>query len=53
MLTANMMRLMIIFAGVWCVSTWHAMGKPPKVNLVELGPGKGTLMSDLLRATAR
>lgn len=35
--------------GVWCVTTWQAMGKPSKVNIVELGPGKGTLMQDLLK----
>ena len=25
------------------------MGKPERVNLIELGPGRGTLMVDLLR----
>jgi SAM-dependent MidA family methyltransferase len=39
--------------GVWCLSIWHAAGTPAPVNLIELGPGRGTLMSDLLRATAR
>jgi len=33
----------------WCVDIWHQAGKPPKVNLVELGPGRGTLMADMLR----
>lgn len=28
---------------------WEQMGQPNKVNLVELGPGRGTLMADLLR----
>jgi SAM-dependent MidA family methyltransferase len=37
--------------GVWCALAWHALGKPPRLNLVEAGPGRGTLMSDLLRAT--
>ncbi len=36
--------------GVWCVLMWRNMGKPSKFNLVELGPGRGTLMADLLRA---
>lgn len=35
--------------GVWCVNTWEQMGSPKKINIVELGPGKGTLMKDLVR----
>lgn len=35
--------------GVWTVCLWEQMGRPEKVNLVELGPGRGTLMADLLR----
>ncbi len=36
--------------GLWCAVQWRAMGKPAPVNLVELGPGRGTLMADVLRA---
>ncbi len=36
--------------GVWCAQTWLQLGQPDPVHLVELGPGRGTLMSDLLRA---
>lgn len=36
--------------GLWCVQAWQAMGGGP-ISLVELGPGRGTLMADLLRAT--
>jgi NADH dehydrogenase [ubiquinone] 1 alpha subcomplex assembly factor 7 len=36
--------------GVWCVTAWAAMGTPAAFNLVELGPGRGTLMADILRA---
>lgn len=36
--------------GVWCVAAWQAMGSPASVHLVELGPGRGTLMADMLRA---
>lgn len=34
----------------WCVDIWHQAGKPAAVQLVELGPGRGTLMADMLRA---
>jgi NADH dehydrogenase [ubiquinone] 1 alpha subcomplex assembly factor 7 len=36
--------------GVWCAEVWRSMGEPEAVNLVEFGPGRGALMSDLLRA---
>jgi len=36
--------------GLWCAIVWQQMGSPSPVNLVELGPGRGTLMSDALRA---
>ena len=36
--------------GVWCAAAWAAMGAPDPFNLIELGPGRGTLMSDILRA---
>lgn len=36
--------------GLWAAVTWQQMGSPRKVNLVELGPGRGTLMADALRA---
>ncbi len=36
--------------GLWCLDVWQKLGKPEKIALVELGPGRGTLMTDLLRA---
>ena len=36
--------------GLWCVQVWHDQGRPEPVRLVELGPGRGTLMADALRA---
>jgi NADH dehydrogenase [ubiquinone] 1 alpha subcomplex assembly factor 7 len=37
--------------GLWCVDLWLRAGSPAALSLVELGPGRGTLMSDMLRAT--
>ncbi len=37
--------------GLWCAVVWQSMGKPSPVLLVELGPGRGTLLGDALRAT--
>ena len=37
--------------GAWCADVWMQMGAPASVHLVELGPGRGTLMKDALRAT--
>ncbi|GAA5989382.1 hypothetical protein JCM11641_004206 [Rhodosporidiobolus odoratus] len=34
---------------VWFVTQWLAQGAPKKVRVVELGPGKGTLLADILR----
>ncbi|XP_078168991.1 NADH dehydrogenase ubiquinone complex I, assembly factor-like protein (DUF185) isoform X2 [Carex rostrata] len=39
--------------GVWVMCLWEQMGQPQNVNLVELGPGRGTLMSDLLRGSSK
>ena len=36
--------------GLWCAERWQALGAPERVILAELGPGRGTLISDALRA---
>ncbi len=36
--------------GLWCVAIWQSMGEPPAITVAELGPGRGTLMADALRA---
>ncbi|MFP3944656.1 MAG: class I SAM-dependent methyltransferase [Alphaproteobacteria bacterium] len=36
--------------GLWCVEHWRALGRPAPFSLIELGPGRGTLMADALRA---
>ncbi|HVW74905.1 MAG TPA: SAM-dependent methyltransferase [Rhizomicrobium sp.] len=35
--------------GLWLVQAWADQGAPPNPRLVELGPGRGTLMADILR----
>ncbi len=36
--------------GLWLAVVWQQMGAPGRVSLIELGPGRGTLISDALRA---
>ncbi len=36
--------------GLWVASVWKAMGSPSLLRLIELGPGRGTMMADALRA---
>ena len=36
--------------GLWMGAVWLSMGQPKPFTLAELGPGRGTLMSDALRA---
>ena len=36
--------------GIWIAASWGAMGAPADLALVELGPGRGTLMRDARRA---
>jgi SAM-dependent MidA family methyltransferase len=36
--------------GLWAAAAWRAMGSPENVRLIELGPGRGTMMLDALRA---
>lgn len=36
--------------GLWAAVAWRQLGAPDPVDLIELGPGRGTLMKDALRA---
>jgi NADH dehydrogenase [ubiquinone] 1 alpha subcomplex assembly factor 7 len=39
--------------GLWAAQVWDAMGRPAPVIFAELGPGRGTLMADALRAIGK
>lgn len=39
--------------GLWCAQAWLDQGSPKPFELVELGPGRGSLMADALRAAKR
>ena len=35
--------------GIWCLNLWKKMNRPNNFQIIEMGPGLGTLMKDLLR----
>jgi SAM-dependent MidA family methyltransferase len=39
--------------GAWVAEVWVRLGQPARFRLVEVGPGDGTLMSDMLRVLTR
>jgi len=36
--------------GLWMASVWQQMGAPENVRVIELGPGRGTMMLDAMRS---
>ncbi|MCF6327535.1 MAG: peptidoglycan editing factor PgeF [Devosiaceae bacterium] len=39
--------------GTWVLLQWNFLGRPKTFTLAELGPGRGTLMADILRVVAK
>ena len=39
--------------GLWAAMLWSDSGKPEKLNVIELGAGRGTLMADFIRGTVK
>ena len=35
---------------VWIIATWESFGKPQRLNIVELGPGDGSLTKILIKS---
>ncbi|KAI8339226.1 S-adenosyl-L-methionine-dependent methyltransferase [Chlamydoabsidia padenii] len=35
--------------GIWYLTEWMRLGKPEQIQIIEFGPGRGTLMSDMIR----
>ena len=44
----NISNIFCEMIAVWLVSFWENLKKPKNLNFVELGPGNGTLMKDLI-----
>ncbi|WP_298912157.1 SAM-dependent methyltransferase [uncultured Algimonas sp.] len=38
--------------GLWVIQSWDDLGRPDRFNLVELGPGRGVMMADMLKTVA-
>lgn len=39
--------------GIWLYTVWTSQGSPKSINVIEFGPGKGTLMHDVMRVFSR
>ncbi len=38
---------------LWIISTWELYGKPKNINIIELGPGDGSLVKTLLKVSKK
>ncbi len=45
----NISHLFCEMIAIWLISTWENIGKPKYFNIVELGPGDGTLVKNLIK----
>ena len=43
------MHLFSEIIGIWLISTWYTLDRPKNFNIVELGPGDGSLTKILLK----
>ena len=38
---------------IWCVAFWENLGKPKKINIIELGAGNGEMMHQMIKVFER
>ena len=46
----NISNLFSEIIAIWCIASWESFGRPGNFNIVELGPGDGSLTNILLRS---
>ena len=49
----NISNLFSEIIAIWIISTWQVFGKPKNINVIELGPGDGSLTKILLKVSKR
>ena len=45
----NVSDLFSEIIAIWIISVWEVFGKPKKINIVELGPGDGSLSKNFIK----
>lgn len=49
----NISNLFSEMIAIWIISTWELFGRPKKINIIELGPGDGSLVKILIKVFER
>lgn len=47
--SVSLLIMQMQLLAVWVLADWMVAGEPRKCQLIELGPGRGTLLKDMLR----
>jgi NADH dehydrogenase [ubiquinone] 1 alpha subcomplex assembly factor 7 len=45
------MLILLKLLAIWFIYQWQSYGKGHPIRIIELGPGRGTLMDDILRVS--